>query len=61
MNKSKSRRYQNNAERSIILEYYTDKGPMTIEEISNEIICDTTITDLLNKLKRVKVVGFINI
>jgi predicted transcriptional regulator len=38
----------------------TDKGPMTIEEISNEIIYDTKITDLLNKLKRFKVVGFIN-
>lgn len=38
----------------------TDKGPMTIEEISNEIIYDTTVTDLLNKLKRFKVVGFIN-
>lgn len=38
----------------------TDEGPMTIEEISNEIIYDTIITDLLNKLKRFKVVGFIN-
>lgn len=38
----------------------TDEGPMTIEEISNEIIYDTKITDLLNKLKRFKVVGFIN-
>lgn len=38
----------------------TDKGPMTIEEIYNEIIYDTKITDLLNKLKRFKVVGFIN-
>lgn len=38
----------------------TDKGPKTIEEISNEIIYDTMVTDLLNKLKRVKVVGFIN-
>lgn len=38
----------------------TDKGPMTIDEISNEIICGTTISDLLNKLKRFKVVGFIN-
>jgi predicted transcriptional regulator len=38
----------------------TDKGPMTIEEISNEIIYGTMITDLLNKLKRVKVIGFIN-
>ena len=38
----------------------TDEGPMTIDEISNEIICDTTVTDLLNKLKRFKVVGFIN-
>ncbi len=38
----------------------TDEGPMTIEEISNEIIHDTIIRDLLNKLKRFKVVGFIN-
>ena len=38
----------------------TDEGPMTIEEISSDIICDTVITDLLNKLKRFKVVGFIN-
>lgn len=38
----------------------TDEGPKTIEEISNEIIYDTVVTDLLNKLKRVKVVGFIN-
>lgn len=38
----------------------TDEGPMTIEEISNEIIYDTAITDLLNNLKRFKVVGFIN-
>ena len=38
----------------------TDEGPMTINEISNEIMYDTTITDLLNKLKRFKVVGFIN-
>lgn len=38
----------------------TDKGPTTIEEIPNEIICDIAISDLLNKLKRVKVVGFIN-
>lgn len=38
----------------------TDEGPMTIEEISNKIIYDTKITDLLNKLKRFKVVGFIN-
>jgi predicted transcriptional regulator len=38
----------------------TDEGPMTIEEISNEIIYETTISDLLNKLKRFKVVGFIN-
>ena len=38
----------------------TDEGPKTIEEISNEIIYDTTVTDLLNKLKRFKVVGFIN-
>lgn len=39
---------------------FTDKGPMTIEEVSNEIMCNTNITDLLNKLKRFKVVGFIN-
>lgn len=38
----------------------TDEGPMTTEEISNEIIYDTKITDLLNKLKRFKIVGFIN-
>ena len=38
----------------------TDEGPMTIDEISNEIIYDTIMTDLLNKLKRFKVVGFIN-
>jgi len=38
----------------------TDKGPMTIEEISNEIMYDTAISDLLNKLKRFKVVNFIN-
>lgn len=38
----------------------TDEGPKTIGEISNEIIYDTTVTDLLNKLKRFKVVGFIN-
>ncbi len=38
----------------------TDEGPMTIEEISNEIIYDIKVTDLLNKLKRFKVVGFIN-
>lgn len=38
----------------------TDKGPMTIEEISNEIICDTAIPGLLNKLKKFKVIGFIN-
>lgn len=38
----------------------TDEGPMTIEDISNEIICDITISDLLNRLKIFKVVGFIN-
>lgn len=38
----------------------TDEGPMTIDEISNEIMCNTKITDLLNKLKRFKVAGFIN-
>ena len=38
----------------------TDEGPMTNEEISNEIVYDTKITDLLNKLKRFKIVGFIN-
>jgi predicted transcriptional regulator len=38
----------------------TDEGPKTIDEISNEIIHGTIITDLLNKLKRFKVVGFIN-
>lgn len=38
----------------------TDEGPMTIEEISNKIIYDTKVTDLLNKLKIFKVVGFIN-
>lgn len=38
----------------------TDEGPKTIDEISNEIIYDTAVTDLLNKLKKVKVVGFIN-
>lgn len=43
-----------------ILLMLTDKGPMTIEEISDEIIFGTTISDLLNKLKRFKVVGFIN-
>ncbi len=44
----------------IVMLMLTDKGPMTIEEISSEITYDTKMTDLLNKLKRFKVIGFIN-
>lgn len=43
-----------------IMVMLNDEGPMTFDEISNKIICSSIISDLLNKMKKFKVIGFIN-